>query len=245
MLLRLMTFNIQHGVDYHKQIGDISRDYIDLKLMADAIREEDPDVVSLNEVRGRGDSPDYTAQAEELAAMLGYHCYFACALQFDGKNPYGNAILSRFPLQSAETVPIPDPPVQDEDAYYETRCVLRARFSVPTAFTVLVSHFGLAKSEQRNAVQTVTKLLAQETQPVVLMGDFNMEPTDPILAPLFEQMSDTAEAFTEPQKSWPSDFPEVKIDYIFVRGAETLEAEIPPVTASDHRPHTAVVNLPV
>ena len=37
---------------------------------------------------------------------------------------------------------------------------------------------------------------------------------------------------------------EQKIDYIFVsRDAEVLEADIPVVVASDHRPHTAIVNF--
>ena len=108
---------------------------------------------------------------------------------------------------------------------------------------MLVSHFGLAKSEQRNAVKTITKLLEQEKKPVILMGDFNMEPDDPILSPLFEQMTDTAADFESTQKSWPSDAPEMKIDYNLVLGAKTLQAEIPPVTASDHRPHVALLEL--
>ena len=249
MQIRFMTFNIQHGIDYLKQKakgphGDDSQDEVSLKMMADVIREQKADIIGLNEVRGRGISPGYIAQAEEMAALLGYHCYFARALNFGGRDPYGNAILSRFPLQMAETVMIPDPPVQDEDTYYETRCVLRARFADAGGFTVLISHFGLAKSEQRSAVKTVTELLKQEKGPVVLMGDFNMEPDDPILSPLFEQMNDTAAAFESVQKSWPSDAPEIKIDYILTRGTKTLQAEIPPVTASDHRPYVALLELP-
>ena len=119
---------------------------------------------------------------------------------------------------------IPDPPVRDDDAYYETRCVLRARFA--EGFTVLISHFGLAKAEARNAVETVLSLLREEKGPVVLMGDFNLEPDSPILAPLFEELTDTAALFPCPLKSWPSDEPEQKIDYIFVKNAQALEADI-------------------
>ena len=67
---------------------------------------------------------------------------------------------------------------KDEDTYYETRCVLRARIAVAGGITVLVSHFGLAQSEKRNAVAKVLELLKEETGPVILMGDFNMEPND-------------------------------------------------------------------
>ncbi|MEA4889931.1 MAG: endonuclease/exonuclease/phosphatase family protein [Clostridiaceae bacterium] len=247
MNLRLMTYNIQHGIDYMKQLANNSTsgmaDTIDLDLIASVIREQQPDIVGLNEVRGAGQAYDYIAQAEELAAKLDYHCYFACALKFDGKNPYGNAILSKYPIQSVETVTIMDPPVQDEDAYYETRCVLRAHFLEAGGFTVLISHFGLAKSEQRNAVARVRELLAKENCPVIVMGDFNMTPEDPNLAPLLEEMDDTASVFTHPQLSFPSDHPEIKIDYILCRGCRILEADIPAITASDHRPHTARIEL--
>ncbi len=247
MDIRLMTYNIQHGLDYTKQLANPSTgsgaDVIDLDLMASVIREQQPDIVGLNEVRGTGLNFDYTAQAEKLAALLDYHCYFACALKFDGKNPYGNAILSKFPIQSVETVSIMDPPVQDEDAYYETRCVLRAHFLEAGGFTVLISHFGLAKSEQRNAVAQVRELLAKEQGPVIAMGDFNMTPDNPILAPLLKEMDDTSSVFKHPLLSFPSDQPEIKIDYILSRGCRILEADIPAVTASDHRPHTARVAL--
>lgn len=248
MKLRFMTYNIQHGIDYLKQKEQKSKnpdgpEIVDLPLMAEVIRRQGADIVGLNEVRGFGPKPGYTDQAEQLAVLLGYHCYFASAIRFDGENPYGNAILSRFPIQEARTVAIPDPAVKDEDAYYETRCVLRAHFAEAGGFTVLISHFGLAKAEARNAVQTVQALLEEESSPVVLMGDFNLEPDSPILRPIFDKMTDTAGLFPERKKSWPSDVPEQKIDYIFVRGAKALEADVPPVIASDHRPHTALVEL--
>lgn len=247
MELRFMSYNIQHGIEYLKQRelaqkGQGGPEAVNLPLMAEVIRREGADIVGLNEIRGRGSDPGYTDQAEQLAAMLGYHCYFARAVAFS-EGPYGNAILSRFPLQEAGTVPIPDPPVQDEDAYYETRCVLRARFAEAGGFTVLVSHFGLARAEARSAVETVRGLLQKENGPVVLMGDFNLEPDSPILAPLMAEMEDTAKLFPRALGSFPSDGPVQKIDYILVKGARALEADIPPVVASDHRPHTALVWL--
>lgn len=241
MQIRVMSYNIQHGRDYRLGKDDVHSDVIDLPLMADVIRAQGADIVGLNEVRGRGQSPAYTAQAEQLAALLGYHCYFARAISFGGHDPYGNAILSRFPIQAAETVPIPDPAVQDEDAYYETRCLLKARFA--QGLTVLVSHFGLAKAEEKNAVQTVLDQLAQIQGPVVLMGDFNMPPQDPLLAPLRAVLTDAADAFAAPLQSWPSDAPRTKIDYIFTRGAKVLAADIPAIVASDHRPHLATLEV--
>lgn len=245
MQYRVMTYNIQHGVDYLKaKAVQYQQDLIDLDLMADTIRGFDPDILGLNEIRGRGVHPNYTAQAETLAAKLGYHAYFAPAITFENGGPYGNAILSKYPIGKAERILIPDPAVKDEDAYYETRCLLKAELDVPGGLTVFVCHFGLAKAEARNAVQTLVAQLDQQQGPCLFMGDLNLTPDNEILSPIFERLQDTAVRFTQPQLSFPSDLPEIKIDYIFTsRDIEVLEAEIPAVTASDHRPHTALVEI--
>ena len=106
MEFRVMTYNIQHGLDYNRQLaGNTGLSHeIDLTQIAGVIRSLNPDVVGLNEVRGLGPQWDYTAQAETLAAMLGWHCYFAPAIWFEGEYPYGNAILSRRPLLSAQRI---------------------------------------------------------------------------------------------------------------------------------------------
>ena len=108
--------------------------------------------------------------------------------------------------------------------------------------TVLVSHFGLNPDEHENARDTLAGLL--EPERCVAMGDFNVTPESDILRPLRERMTDTADAFTEPLLSFPSDAPDRKIDYIFAsRDLAVLSADIPAVIASDHRPYTAVLRV--
>ena len=154
---------------------------------------------------------------------------------------YENLPLSLdIPIVKAETIVIPDPQPRQYEGYYETRCVLKVELE--NGVTVLVSHFGLNPDEQENAVAMVVSKL--KTEKCILMGDFNMTPDAPLLAPLFEKMKDTAEQFDEPKLSFPSDKPDRKIDYIFVSpDLQVLEADIPAVVASDHRPHTAVLKL--
>ena len=96
---------------------------------------------------------------------------------------------------------------------------------------------------ERNAVAKVLELLEEETGPVILMGDFNMEPNDPILAPLLAKMEDAADKISSNSSSFPADNPEIKIDYILTKNAPVLCAEIPAIIASDHRPHTATVEV--
>ena len=234
--MKIMTFNTQHCLNYIER-------RIDFDIMAKAINDQGADIVGLNEMRGQGLHPHYIEQVKKLSELTGLkYWYFAEAIRFDlgGVNPYGNGFLSRYPIISAETVMIPDPDPKTGKNYYETRCVLKAKLEGD--ITVLVSHFGLNDDEAENAVKTVVENLADEK--CILMGDFNLTPDDKILKPIFERMKDTAELFTEPQFSFPSDMPDQKIDYIFVsRDIEVISAEIPPVVASDHRPHTATVNI--
>ena len=238
MKLRVLTFNIQHCKSYLQGNPEV----IDFDLFADTIRCFDPDIVGLNEVRGEGTHPAYTAQAQILAEKLGYHYHFYPALEIGGYGLYGNAILSKYPIKNAQIIPIPDPVRKPEGKFYETRCVAKAEFDLGAGLTVLVTHFGLNPDEQENAVKTVVSQLKKEK--CILMGDFNVRPDHSVLDAIREEMKDTASCFDAAKLSYPSDVPDRKIDYIFVsRDVEVESADILPIVASDHRPHVATLGL--
>ena len=232
--MKIMTFNTQHCLNF------ITRK-IDFDVMAKAILACDADIVGLNEMRGLGTHKDYEEQVERLACLTGMkYFYFAQAIQLAGVGPYGNGILSKYPILSAETVMIPDPEVKAYSGYYETRAVLKAELE--GGITVLVTHMGLNPDEQNNAVATV--LANVKDSKCILMGDFNMEPQDPILRPIFERMSDTAEKICGDALTFPSDTPIKKIDYVLTsRDARVISASVPEIIASDHRPHVAEVEF--
>ena len=232
--MKIMTYNIQHCRNYRSK-------KIEFDKIAAVIKAYDADVVGLNEVRGQGEAADYQAQAQILAKLTGYHYYFAKAIDVRGANPYGNAILSRYPILSAQTVMIPDPAVRmaDNDDY-ETRCLLKAYIDIPGGLCVCVTHFGLNPDEQENAVQTVLEQTEQKR--CVLMGDFNVTPENPLLDALREKMTDTGELLAPGTCSYPSDAPDIKIDYMFIsKDLKAVSAEIPDVQESDHRPYVTVL----
>jgi endonuclease/exonuclease/phosphatase family metal-dependent hydrolase len=240
MHLRFMSYNIQHGFDY------VRKDRIDLSLTADVIRRYDSDIIGLNEVRGQGVIPEYFDQAKALADMLGYYYYFGPSIVFPERGPYGNAILSKYPIKHAEVITIPDPSVKDEDTYYETRSILKAEFDIEGCreFTVYISHFGLAKAERKNAVETLLKVLENQEKPCVFMGDLNMTPDDMLVNAISEKLKDTAVIFREPLLSFTSDKPTIKIDYMFVSNHIKVHyADIPPVVVHDHRPYIAHIEI--
>lgn len=229
-----MSFNTQHCLNYLEQ-------KIDFDIMAKAILTCDADIIGLNEMRNVGVHHEYLDQVGILSELTGIkEHYFAQAIAFNGVNPYGNGMLSKLPIISVETIIIPDPNPKKYDGYYETRCVLKAKLEGD--ITVLITHIGLNPDEQENAVQTIIENIAP--QRCILMGDFNMRPNNPILNPIRERMIDTAQYFDVPKLSYPSDVPDIKIDYIFVSpDIEVVEADIPAIVAADHRPHTAKIKI--
>ena len=232
--MKIMSFNTQHCKNFITQ-------EIDFKVMADAILKCDADIIGLNEMRSLGADPnEYDRQVEKLSELTGIENYFfAKAIEFS-KGPYGNAILSKLKIESAESIIIPDPDPKGYGGYYETRCVLKAKLA--GGITVLVTHFGLNPDEHKNAVDTVLQHITDKK--CILMGDFNVKPDNEVLLPIREKMRDTADVFDCEKLSFPSDTPDRKIDYIFVTpDVEVISADIPAIVASDHRPHTAQINI--
>lgn len=232
--MKIMTFNVQHCLDY-------KRNKIDTSFFVDAIGKYAPDVCGLNEIRGKGPRIGYTDQTKALGDGLGYYRYFAEAIKVGGKNPYGNAIVSRFRFKATETIPIPDPVKKTEKAGYETRCVLKAIIKTEDKeICFLVCHMGLVHDERVNAVNTICNIIDKTELPIVLMGDFNTTPDDVVLKPLYDRLYDTdGKAVRKGCYTYASYEPKVKIDYIFYRGLECKSVETIEEIYSDHFPIVA------
>lgn len=231
--MKIMTFNTQHCLNFVER-------YIDYPLMAKTILDIGADIVGLNEMRGQGSAPEYTDQTGMLGKLTGMEAYFGQAIGSDGMKPYGNGLLSRLPIIKAETVLIPDPVEKTGPKNYETRALIKA--TLEGDITVIVTHFGLNTDEQELAVRTI--LENTERERCILMGDFNVEPDDPVLQPIYDAFKDTSGLISGSTLTFPSDAPYKKIDYIFVSpDVEVLAAEVPQIVASDHFPHTAEVKL--
>lgn len=237
MRIKLMSFNTQHCMNF------ITRK-IDYDVMADAIKKCDADIIALNEMRGEGPANEFEAQTEMLAEKAGYEYYsFAPAILVGGKNPYGNGMLSKYPIKSVGVVSIPEPEIHKYNDLYEDRCLLKAVVDINgEELSVYVTHFGLNPDEAENSVKEI--LSEPIPEKLVLMGDFNHTPDSDIIKPLKEHLSDAADLFDEEKLTYPSDVPIKKIDYIFTsKNIKILSADIPVIIASDHRPHTAVIEI--
>lgn len=102
-----MTYNIQHCRDYIKSTKE-NKEYVDYDLIAEAIKSQNADIVVLNEVRNKGPHPEYKNQTEILAQKAGFKYYFfGEAIKFALTLPYGNAILSKYPILNKEVIKVP------------------------------------------------------------------------------------------------------------------------------------------
>ncbi|MBE6550746.1 MAG: hypothetical protein E7665_01290 [Ruminococcaceae bacterium] len=248
--IRYMTFNIQHGYDH------LRKDGIRLSTMADIIKRFSPDIVSLNEVRGGKeleydenalyDNTLYFEQTSYLARLCGYeHCFFGRSIYInDGE--YGNALLSRFPIDKADVFPVPDT-YKTPDKHYESRTILRASFSYPESFDVFISHFGVNTTEEREkAVKLMLSLTSESKKPCIISGDFNDTPDAECLKPLYESFNDTLEMCGEKYApSFISTSPDRRIDYIFISRDLGCESASVPADAvgSDHLPVVADIKF--
>ena len=234
--MRFLQFNIQHARNFLSG-------KIDLDALADAIALLGADFVCLNEVYGEGPAASFTDQVGYLARKLGFYGYFAPAIQIEGAGPYGNAFLSRFPVEAARTVPVPTVP-RNHPGYFEDRCAFQALLRVgEKKIKVIGIHFGLQPEEQAAAAETICALLDADDLPVILSGDFNVEPGDPVLAPIRARACDTATLPGGEAPTYPSDKPQIKIDYIFTRGLTAQSVCVPEMIVSDHLPVLAEIDI--
>ena len=252
MKLKLMTYNIAATRDFGKGTGKPFE--YSVEKYAQMIKEQNPDICGLNEVDYMLVRSGRIKTTRALGALLGYEAAFAPAVTwlFGGKpGNYGNGLLSKHHIKDVRICPIPDPVTRDEDVYYETRVILNALVDFEgTDVDVFVSHFGLAKAERANAVKILAELIKDSSHPVIVMGDFNAQPDDPVLDPIRGLLSDTFDVYPDKNaKTYPTNpefGPDQKIDYIFVsKEFRTESVEIIDRQLSDHKAYIANVELTV
>ncbi len=255
MNIKVMTYNIHSGIN-NEETPFRSYDAI-----TEVIKSVNADIVGLQEV---GKHPtagflEYVVDGEPteyMANKLKLNSSFAQAEFFYGRFPYGNALLTKYPIKSSRTVLIPDPECKVDDGYFQTRSILVAELDIGDGITVIVTHFGVVKEEKINAVKCTIDLIKSINTPVLLLGDLNMIPDDEILKPLFEQLNDVAKGKNQPA-TWPSNNSKNvgdyeakikniilqtqatrKIDYIFYSNEFNPKKEFVVETkASDHMPY--------
>lgn len=224
--LKVLTYNIHHGENMKGQV--------DIQGIANVILATNPDLVALQEVDSVTNRTHKSDQLKELAAITGMYTYFAKAMDYDGGG-YGNGILSRLPIKSSHTLPLPGA------AGSEPRVAGVITLQLPGDSLLQFISTHLDASNNGNDRIEQVKILLQYCQKnktnTILAGDFNAIPTAKemtLLKPVFADATQTL------GHTFPSDTPTTKLDYIWVYPTHRWTVIAPKVVeetvASDHRP---------
>lgn len=103
-------------------------------------------------------------------------------------------------------------------------------------------NFTLGTEAYRAQLDAVVRALAPHRGPVIVGGDFNTW-SEARLAAMHEAMGRLGLQAVVPQADKRTRVFGQQIDYLFVRGFEVLQAEVPEVDASDHNPVLATLRL--
>jgi len=253
--LKVMTFNIQHGIDGTSRYN--------LQRAIDTIARVQPDIVGLQEVTRNhpsyacDDQPARIASGLRVATGQAWDVVYeqewftpdvSCQKNGQGTGPEteGLAFLTRRSMSASSMVPLPDSRIGLQVA-------VRDVYDLPVAVTHLSS--GTAKEVARN--QQIDRLMSWTRgfgQPLVLMGDFNTGPQSSelqsVLAGFRDAWSDAVAAGRalgagSTQRS-------TRVDYVFyvpgnsltLESAEFVDtAALIGVVASDHQPLVATFTV--
>jgi endonuclease/exonuclease/phosphatase family metal-dependent hydrolase len=233
--IKVLSFNILHGAT--------TRGDFDLDVIAKVINDAKPDFVAMQEV----DFKTRRAHRYDLVAELGSRTnmtgIFGRAMYFD-KGEYGEGVLSKYTFIKTRNVILPFTPGNEPRAALETVCEL------PSGDTIALigTHLDHLKNEKDRVAQTIkiNEVFSSNSYPTILAGDLNAIPGSKPINNLEEKWSSSYDPIN-PEPTYPSENPKIKIDYVMFYPAErwrVVKAEvIQDIIASDHCAYLVTLEL--
>jgi endonuclease/exonuclease/phosphatase family metal-dependent hydrolase len=225
------------------------------------------DVVALQEVALLSRDGDLVDNPGDLARQLGMELRYAAVRTFGvtdgarvtGSGCFGNAILSRLPIDATRTVALPraaanawvEPPGSDHPAagrryadapahIREPRCLLLAEVA---GIMVGSTHFSHVGSGERLLQAEATVAAFAGDRPAVLLADLNASIEAPELAPFSTWTDGFGEPPGDPARISTDDG--MRIDHVLARGARVHGCRVARESGdlSDHYPVVATVSV--
>lgn len=201
--IKVMSYAVDYGVG--------TDGVYSLARLGKIIRQEGPHLVFLSGIdyktkRGFGDE-----QARRLAADLGMEFTYARNNSLDN-GWTGNAILSRYPIYFSENK------IYQAYTQHNRQSLLHIIVNIENQelhfFGTSLSKDSLTASDQVKELLEYVRDWGSE-QPLILVGNFNLQPMAKRIHEVAFYYSDLAAFVTEPILTFPSDSPAKRLDYIF------------------------------
>ena len=234
--LRVLSYNIHHGEGVDGKL--------DLKRIAQLISAVRPDLVSLQEVDRKTARVGKMDQPARLAEWTGLHVLFEQNIPYQGGD-YGNAILSRFPVQSSRNHKLPNHDGGEQRGALEAKILLPAGHGSLIFYATHLDHRPDA-TERLASARALEKLVRNSKSPLgILAGDLNSRLSGEVL-PIFLRTWSNSNGL-KPQPTVPVKQPKRQIDFILyrpknrwqVKSVRVLDEQV----ASDHRAILSVLEL--
>lgn len=250
--LTVMTVNI------HKGFTSFNRKFI-LPELRDAVRKVGADVVFMQEVLGTHEghgkkiedwpeAPHYEFLADSIWPQFAYGRNVVFP-----KGHHGNAVMSKFPIVHHQNHDVSVP--GSEKRSPEKRGMLHCKLQVPghpTEVHVICVHLGLAESHRQQQLELLCKITHTEVPadaPLIVAGDFNdwRRKAHDILWRDAGLREIFVGAYGESARTFPSIFPLLSLDRIYVRNCSVHLPVVLPrrpwAHLSDHAPLAAEITL--
>ncbi len=236
--LRVLTYNLHKGFD------TLGRKFA-LQSIRKVLHQTEADLVFLQEVVGEDhrkiflkDNYPRQSQFEFLADTVWHHySYGKNAVTEDGH--HGNAILSLYPIKRWTNVNI-------STNRFEKRGLLHCVIPIPKtriSLHAICVHLNLLERGRKKQLKSLAERIREHVpanSPLIVAGDFNdwRDRASPFLAKECRLKEAYSSLHGDPAATFPSMSPVLKLDRIYVRGLEIVEASVlkkkPWRSLSDH-----------
>lgn len=184
-ILRIATYNIAHGrgpeMGAENDTGETREERLArLQRIGEFLRDQRLDLVVLNELDFNAKWSLGIDQAEYIADIASFP-YVVKQRNYDTGIPYvarwefGNAILSRFPIEEAEFIDMPALK-QMENVFVGNHDAVLAKVRLSQDKTIGLLGVHLEYRSEETRVQCATKIVATQRDldiPLIVAGDFN------------------------------------------------------------------------
>jgi endonuclease/exonuclease/phosphatase family metal-dependent hydrolase len=224
--IKVMTYNIHRGVNRDNKL--------DLDGIVEAIKNSGAEIIALQEVERFSARTKFQDQIGYIADKLSMQYVFGKSVNIlNGQ--YGNAILSKYPIEEYEVRELP--------SEGEKRTLLKAGLNVfGNKISFYNTHLGLKQGERDLQIEEILKITSDDKN-FILAGDFNAKVDK--LGAIAQALIDSASYENNDSKvTFESEGLSERIDYIFASRVFEIKAyEVPVLNASNHYPVISILKF--